>query len=88
MRGKATEYDLGRQNLAAVTHGSPESLPSQQQAQHNSILTGLEEFAEFDPREPRRVEALRFIRTAGWFARHWDAPAFATAFPRANTQQY
>jgi Ser/Thr protein kinase RdoA (MazF antagonist) len=63
----------------------------EQQAQMNEILTGYEDFAEFDPRELNLVEALRTLRLihyAAWLARRWDDPAFPAAFPWFNTQQY
>jgi Ser/Thr protein kinase RdoA (MazF antagonist) len=64
---------------------------AQQQDQLNAILTGYEDFAEFDPRELHLVEALRTLRLihyAAWLARRWDDPAFPAAFPWFNTQQY
>jgi Ser/Thr protein kinase RdoA (MazF antagonist) len=63
----------------------------EQQAQLNEILTGYEDFMEFDPRELHLVEALRTLRLihyAAWLARRWDDPAFPAAFPWFNTQQY
>lgn len=63
----------------------------EQQAQMNAILTGYEDFMEFDPRELHLVEALRTLRLihyAAWLARRWDDPAFPAAFPWFNTQQY
>jgi Ser/Thr protein kinase RdoA (MazF antagonist) len=63
----------------------------QQQDQLNDILTGYEDFAEFDPRELNLVEALRTLRLvhyAAWLVRRWDDPAFPAAFPWFNTQQY
>jgi Ser/Thr protein kinase RdoA (MazF antagonist) len=63
----------------------------EQQAQLNEILTGYEDFAEFDPRELNLIEALRTLRLihyAAWLARRWDDPAFPAAFPWFNTPQY
>jgi Ser/Thr protein kinase RdoA (MazF antagonist) len=63
----------------------------EQQAQLTEILTGYEDFAEFDSRELHLVEALRTLRLihyAAWLARRWDDPAFPAAFPWFNTQQY
>ena len=63
----------------------------EQQAQLNEILTGYEDFADFDPRELNLIEALRTLRLihyAAWLARRWDDPAFPAAFPWFNTQQY
>ncbi len=62
-----------------------------QQSQMNAILTGYEDFMEFDPRELNLIEALRTLRLihyAAWLARRWDDPAFPAAFPWFNTQQY
>ena len=63
----------------------------EQQAQINEILSGYEDFAEFDPRELNLIEALRTLRLihyAAWLARRWDDPAFPAAFPWFNTQLY
>jgi Ser/Thr protein kinase RdoA (MazF antagonist) len=63
----------------------------EQQAQLTEILTGYEDFAEFDTRELHLVEALRTLRLlhyAAWLARRWDDPAFPAAFPWFNTQMY
>ncbi|MBI1284393.1 MAG: serine/threonine protein kinase [Thiobacillus sp.] len=63
----------------------------EQQAQITEILTGYEDFAEFDPRELQLVEALRTLRLlhyAAWLARRWDDPAFPAAFPWFNSQLY
>ena len=64
---------------------------AQQQDQLNAILTGYEDFAEFDPRELHLVEALRTLRLihyAAWLARRWDDPAFPAAFPDFGTPDY
>ncbi len=63
----------------------------EQQLQMKEILTGYEDFMEFDPRELHLIEALRTLRLihyAAWLARRWDDPAFPAAFPWFNTQQY
>ncbi len=63
----------------------------EQQAQLNAILSGYEDFMDFDARELHLVEALRTLRLihyAAWLARRWDDPAFPAAFPWFNTQQY
>lgn len=60
-------------------------------AQLNLVLTGYEDFREFDPRELHLLEALRTLRLihhAGWLARRWDDPAFPLAFPWFNTEAY
>jgi Ser/Thr protein kinase RdoA (MazF antagonist) len=59
--------------------------------QLSDILTGYEDFCEFDPRELHLVEALRTLRLihySAWLARRWDDPAFPAAFPWFNTQRY
>ncbi|HEY9099696.1 MAG TPA: serine/threonine protein kinase [Thiobacillus sp.] len=63
----------------------------EQQIQINEILSGYEDFAEFDPRELHLIEALRTLRLihyAAWLARRWNDPAFPAAFPWFNTQLY
>ena len=59
--------------------------------QLRAVLNGYEEFAEFDRRELRLLEALRTLRLihySAWIARRWDDPAFPAAFPWFNTQRY
>ena len=56
-----------------------------------AVLSGYEDFAEFDPRELHLVEALRTLRLlhySAWLAQRWDDPAFPAAFPWFNTQRY
>ena len=55
------------------------------------LLSGYEDFAEFDDRELNLVEALRTLRLihySAWLARRWDDPAFPLAFPWFNTPRY
>ena len=55
------------------------------------VLSGYEQFYEFDPRELALVEALRTLRLlhySAWIARRWDDPAFPAAFPWFNTPRY
>jgi Ser/Thr protein kinase RdoA (MazF antagonist) len=55
------------------------------------VLSGYEQFMEFDRRELVLVEALRTLRLinySAWIARRWDDPAFPAAFPWFNTQRY
>jgi Ser/Thr protein kinase RdoA (MazF antagonist) len=62
-----------------------------QQRQLIDLLTGYEDFAEFDPRELHLIEALRTLRLihySAWIARRWDDPAFPAAFPWFGTQRY
>lgn len=63
----------------------------EQQAQLNAVLTGYEDFMEFDTRELHLIEALRTLRLihyAAWLARRWGDPAFPAAFPWFNTEHY
>ena len=55
------------------------------------VLSGYEQFHEFDSRELVLVEALRTLRLlhySAWIARRWDDPAFPPAFPWFGTQRY
>lgn len=55
------------------------------------LLSGYEDFFEFDRRELHLVEALRTLRLihySGWLARRWEDPAFPAAFPWFNSQRY
>jgi Ser/Thr protein kinase RdoA (MazF antagonist) len=48
------------------------------------LMGGYEQFADFDYREVRLIEALRALRMlhqAGWVAERWNDPAFPRAFP-------
>jgi Ser/Thr protein kinase RdoA (MazF antagonist) len=59
--------------------------------QLDSVLTGYEDFFDFDERELHLVEALRTLRLihyAAWLAQRRDDPAFKRAFPWFNTQRY
>ncbi|MGC2165490.1 MAG: serine/threonine protein kinase, partial [Gallionella sp.] len=62
-----------------------------QTRQLSALLSGYQDFLEFDPRELHLIEALRTLRLihyAAWIARRWHDPAFAVAFPWFNTQRY
>jgi Ser/Thr protein kinase RdoA (MazF antagonist) len=55
------------------------------------VLSGYEDFSEFDPRELHLVEALRTLRLihySAWIARRWSDPAFPAAFTWFGTQRY
>ncbi len=55
------------------------------------VLSGYEDFFDFDRRELHLVEALRSLRLihySAWIARRWNDPAFPRAFPWFNTQRY
>jgi Ser/Thr protein kinase RdoA (MazF antagonist) len=59
--------------------------------QLGKLLTGYEDFMEFDDRELHLVEALRTLRLlhySAWLARRWDDPAFPIAFPWFGGARY
>jgi len=59
--------------------------------QLSDVLSGYEDFHDFDRRELHLVEALRTLRLihyAAWIARRWGDPAFPAAFPWFNTPRY
>jgi Ser/Thr protein kinase RdoA (MazF antagonist) len=59
--------------------------------QLGEVLTGYEDFAEFDDRELTLLEALRTLRLmhySAWLARRWNDPAFPAAFPWFGTERY
>ncbi len=59
--------------------------------QMGDLLSGYEDFHEFDGREARLIEPLRTLRLihySAWLARRWTDPAFPAAFPWFNTQRY
>lgn len=58
--------------------------PAEQRREWDELLTGYQQFADFDFREVRLIEALRGLRMlhhAGWVAQRWRDPAFPRAFP-------
>ncbi|KQV99900.1 serine/threonine protein kinase [Rhizobacter sp. Root1221] len=58
--------------------------PVAMRRQLNDLLSGYEDFMEFDWRELRLIEALRTLRMihySAWIARRWNDPAFPVAFP-------
>ena len=59
--------------------------------QMHDVLSGYEQFMEFDRRQLNILEALRTLRLlhySAWIGRRWDDPAFPAAFPWFNTQRY
>ncbi|MBA3506992.1 MAG: serine/threonine protein kinase [Betaproteobacteria bacterium] len=75
------------QDLWMLLSGGREAMTQQLSA----VLSGYENFCEFDARELHLIEALRTLRLihyAGWIARRWGDPAFPAAFPWFNTQRY
>jgi Ser/Thr protein kinase RdoA (MazF antagonist) len=58
--------------------------PQEAAAQRRALLSGYEDFMEFDDRELALVEPLRTLRMihhSAWIARRWNDPAFPLAFP-------
>ena len=56
-----------------------------------ALLSGYEDFREFDDRELALIEPLRTLRLlhySAWIGRRWDDPAFPAAFPWFNTPRY
>jgi len=52
--------------------------------QLRAVLSGYEQFADFDRRELRLIEPLRTLRMihhSAWIAQRWEDPAFPIAFP-------
>lgn len=63
----------------------------QTKLQLDAILSGYEDFHEFNYRELQLIEALRTLRQlhyAGWLAKRWQDPAFPRHFPWFNTPRY
>lgn len=63
----------------------------EQEPQLEALLSGYEEFDDFDARELHLVEALRSLRMihyAAWIARRWEDPAFRIAFPWFDSRRY
>jgi Ser/Thr protein kinase RdoA (MazF antagonist) len=55
-----------------------------QQRQWAELMEGYLQFASFDFREMKLIEALRALRMlhhSAWVAHRWDDPAFPRAFP-------
>lgn len=63
----------------------------EQLMQLDTLLSGYEEFCEFDHRQLALIEPLRaarMINYMAWLARRWQDPAFPLSFPWFNTQKY
>ncbi len=59
--------------------------------QLTSVITGYEDFMDFDWRQVRLVEPLRTLRIlhhSAWIARRWNDPAFPIAFPWFASPKY
>ena len=75
------------QDFWMLLPGDAENLPTA--LKH--LITGYEQFRDFDDRELHLIEALRTLRLlhySAWIARRWDDPAFPAAFPWFNTPRY
>ena len=62
-----------------------------QTAQISELAEGYNEFFDFDPSQPRLIEALRTLRIihySAWLAKRWQDPAFPRHFPWFNTARY
>ena len=65
--------------------------PADQQAQWAALITGYQQFADFDFRELRLIEPLRSLRMlhhAAWVCHRWLDPAFPRAFPWFGEARY
>ncbi|HZE92351.1 MAG TPA: serine/threonine protein kinase [Rhizobacter sp.] len=61
------------------------------QQQLNALLSGYEDFMDFDWRQVRLIEALRTLRMihySAWIGRRWNDPAFPLAFPWFGGRSY
>ena len=59
--------------------------------QLTALLSGYEDFCDFDESELYLVEALRTLRLvhySAWLAKRWEDPAFPLAFPWFGTARY
>ncbi len=68
------------QDLWMLVSGDPQSMA----AQLNTLLSGYEDFSEFDDRERRLIEplrTLRMLRHSAWLAERWSDPTFPLNFP-------
>lgn len=64
---------------------------STMQQQLHALLSGYEDFMDFDWRQLRLIEALRALRMvhySAWIARRWADPAFPVAFPWFGGRSY
>lgn len=63
----------------------------QMEAQLEKILSGYQEFHDFNHRERHIIEVLRTLRMlhySGWLAKRWADPTFPISFPWFNTPVY
>jgi len=75
------------QDLWLFLSGNREEMTTQL----TDLLEGYSQFADFDYRQLRLIEALRTLRIVhytAWIARRWDDPAFPRAFPWFTENKY
>lgn len=63
----------------------------QQLLQLDTLLSGYEEFFEFDTKQLALIESLRTMRVVNymaWLCKRWQDPAFPHSFPWFNTERY
>lgn len=75
------------QDLWMLLSGSAELMTEQ----IDNLLTGYQQFYDFDAYELSLIEPLRTLRLlhySAWLARRWNDPAFPLAFPWFNTPRY
>jgi Ser/Thr protein kinase RdoA (MazF antagonist) len=75
------------QDLWMLLPGEPEAAARNMRA----LLSGYEQFHDFNRDELSLIEALRTLRLlhySAWIGRRWDDPAFPAAFPWFGTQRY
>jgi Ser/Thr protein kinase RdoA (MazF antagonist) len=63
----------------------------QQLLQLDTLLSGYEEFCDFDPSELNLIESLRTMRMVNymaWLCKRWKDPAFPRNFTWFNTEKY
>jgi len=63
----------------------------QQLLQLDTLLSGYEEFYNFDPKQLSLIEPLRTMRMVNyiaWLCKRWQDPAFPRNFPWFNTEKY
>mgnify|MGYP000736825305 FL=1 len=59
--------------------------------QLDTLLSGYEEFHDFDSKELALIESLRTMRVVNymaWLCKRWQDPAFPHSFPWFNTERY
>lgn len=64
---------------------------SQQILQLDTLISGYDEFFEFDTKQFSLIEPLRAMRVTNymaWLCKRWQDPAFPHSFPWFNTQKY